>query len=203
MSDKVEAIQQAKENQEVAKQGQKREEAKEKAEAADAKPAVKAAAPAKTSEKKEEKKKLVLDRVYTVPLMDAYLKSRSHRGRRAMSLLKAFLARHAKTALENVRISTEINSLILARGSRNPPKHVKVHVAKDDAGLALVTLVVDDAVRKANEAKAATRKAKKAAQRAASKAKPKPAATPKAPKAEKPAAPAKAQVKPAPKASPA
>ncbi len=207
MSDKIDAIQQAKENQEVVRQGQKREEAKEKAEAAQVKPAEKKAEAPK-AEKKDAPKKLLLDRILVVPIYDAYKKSRSHRGRRAMSLLKEFIARHAKTPIENVRIATQINSLILARGSRNPPKRVKVRVAKDGTGIASVTLVVSEADEKASETREQVRKAKKDAQRASSrnahqKAFPKAAPKPAAPAKEAPKPDAKAAPAPAPKAVPA
>ena len=203
MSDKVEAIQQAKEIQEVAKQEQKREEAKEKAEAqAAAKPAEKKA---EASKKEEPKKKLLLDRVFVIPLYDAYKKSRSHRARRAMSLLKEFICKHAKVTVENVRVSTEINSFVLTRGARNPAKKVRVRVEKDDAGMARVSLVLDEAVRKKAVEKAATKKASKEARRAASKAASRPAAKPakaKAPADTKPVSkPAAAKAVVAPKAS--
>lgn len=170
MGDKSEAIAEAKRVEEQLKQEQLREQKAEKPqesqgknaevkpEAAQDKPAEKTAekvtdAPAaakqveekkaeKPAEKKEEKKKeerkFVLERIYSVPLRKAFRKSRSHRARVAVSLLKQFVARHAKS--QNVYLDPKVNSLVLERGARNPPKLVKVLVQKDDAGRVFVGL---------------------------------------------------------------
>lgn len=160
MADKSEVITQKKEIQEVVKQEQLREEKKaeepqpagyaehkppekkdekpasEKAGAKDAAKEEGKKGVKKDEGKKEEKKrKMVLERVYTIPLVRAYRKPRSHRARVAMSLLKQFLAKHAKAkSLKEVRVDGAINDLVLARGARNPPKRVRVLVQKDDSG---------------------------------------------------------------------
>ena len=94
---------------------------------------------AKKEEKKEERK-IVLERTLVVPLSKAYRKPRSHRARIAVSLLKQFISRHAKTPVESVRVAAEVNSLIQARGARRPPKAVRIRVSKDDKGVAEVFL---------------------------------------------------------------
>ena len=90
--------------------------------------------------KKEAEKKIVLERTFVIPLSKAYRKPRSHRARIAVSLLKQFVARHAKTALASVRVGAEVNSIVQSRGSRHPPKRVRVRIAKDEAGVAEVYL---------------------------------------------------------------
>ncbi len=148
MSDKLEAIEQSKQAVEVLKQEKKHEQAEESKEAkADAKPVAEksAAKPAekKVEKKEEKKKKFALERIYTIPLVKAYEKSRSHRGRIAISLLRQFVVQHAKAAsLKGINIDQKVNSAIIARGSRRPPKKLRVLVQKDDEGKVLVTLAV-------------------------------------------------------------
>ncbi len=107
-----------------------------------------AKAPAASSEKKEEKKvekkaepvvrEVVLERVYNVPLVEAYKKTHYKRADFALNLLREFAARHMSAEKENVRISTAINEAIRARGSRRPLKMVKVRLTKDKQGRVLV-----------------------------------------------------------------
>lgn len=154
MTDKLDAISQSKEAEEVLKQEKFREQAQAAKQAekpvdvaskekADAKPAAKDAKAAEKPQaaKKADKKKFVLERVYTIPLSKAYEKSRSHRGRIAVSLLRQFVAKHAKAASPaSVSIDQKINSAVLTRGSRRPPKSLRVLVQKDDEGKVMATL---------------------------------------------------------------
>lgn len=126
-------------------EGRKEEKPAEKNEAgkpAEKKEEKKAEKPAeKKDEKKKDARKFVLERIYSIPLRKAFRKPRSHRARVAVSLLKQFVARHAKAGgTENVYVNPEVNSLVLERGARNPPKLVKVLVQKDDAGRVFVGL---------------------------------------------------------------
>lgn len=83
-------------------------------------------------EQEEQKKELkVLSQTSAVaPLSDAYKISRSHRTRMAISILRKFAAKHAKTVTQMVKISPVISELINARGSRNPPKKIKITIKK-------------------------------------------------------------------------
>lgn len=107
------------------KEGQKAEKKKEKDEKKE------------KGGKKEKKREIVLQRVFVVPLDEAYFKPRSHRVRVAIRLLKAFIAKHLKTPLDKVRIAPELNSLVRGRGGRKPPKKVRVNASKDKDGVAL------------------------------------------------------------------
>ncbi len=130
-----EAIQDVKKVEAELKQDEVRRQQEEKK--AEAKPEAKAAA--EPAEKKVEKK-LVLDRVLVAPLSKAFRKPRSARAKTAVSLLKQFVARHAKTPVESVRVDAELNSAVQSSGARNPPKKVRVRVAKDEQGIASVSL---------------------------------------------------------------
>ncbi len=140
--DKVQTLQEKQSMEEQLKQEQKREEEK-KTEARKAEEKKTEAAPAekpleKPAEKKEEKKELKeekkekpsIERLANIPLSRAYAKPRSHRGRVAMSLVKQYAAKHLKASVAQVRVAQEINSLILARGSRHPPRMVRALLRK-------------------------------------------------------------------------
>ena len=74
----------------------------------------------------------VNERVYTVPLRDAFVKPRNKRTPRAVKILREFAARHMKTDPENVLISNMLNAFLWARGIQKPPRKVKVKmVAKE------------------------------------------------------------------------
>jgi large subunit ribosomal protein L31e len=72
---------------------------------------------------------IVEERIYTVPL---WIKlRRTHglkRAKKAAKFLREFVARHMKNP--NVKISTEVNEQIWARGIRNPPRRIKVRVVR-------------------------------------------------------------------------
>ena len=74
-----------------------------------------------------------LERVYTIPLGDAYDYSRVKRARRAVKMARSFLSRHMKAEPENVRISGGINELIWGRGMQKPPRKIKVRAVKEGA----------------------------------------------------------------------
>jgi len=73
-----------------------------------------------------------LERLYTIPLGDAYHASRSKRTPRAVKLVRAFITRHMKAKDERVIISEALNKLLWARSIQKPPRRVKVRLVKDD-----------------------------------------------------------------------
>ncbi len=140
----------------------------------------KAAKPAgeKKQETEEKPKKVVLQRVATIPLSMAYRASRSHRARLATAMLREFVARHLKTPKGDVKLSTDLSSQVNARGSRMPPRKLKVMMRKFEDG----TVNVEPA-QKPEEKTRAPRPAKPAAKPRQSPApkqesSPKPAAKP-------------------------
>jgi len=82
-----------------------------------------------------------LERIYTVPLRDAYKTVKTKRTSRAAKILKSFLARHMKTQVERVKISGEVNSLLWTKGMEKPPRRIKVKVKRDAKGDVTVTLI--------------------------------------------------------------
>jgi len=64
--------------------------------------------------------------VYVIPLRRVYWGRRSNRADRAVRLIKRFVLRHTKA--DEVRVMTEVNNLIWARGREKPPPRVKVVV---------------------------------------------------------------------------
>lgn len=154
-----------------------------------------------------------LERIYTIPLGDAYMRVRSKRGKRAVAFAKAFALRHMKA--REVRVSEGVNSLILRDGIQKPPRRIKVRIVKGDDGVARLWLIgeeerikaeaeakkkadeakkkEDEQKKKAAEEKKKAEEAKKAASGSASTIQPK-APVPAAAPVQKPsAAPAQAQ----------
>lgn len=98
-----------------------------------------------------------LERIYTIPLGKAYDYIRTKRARRAVKLVRAFLARNMKVSEYDVSISEGINSLIWKRGIQKPPRKLKVKVVKDKEGKVVAALIGElekkEELKKAEEAK--------------------------------------------------
>ena len=149
------------------------------------------------------------EKFYTVPLGEAFEYVRTKRVRRAVKLMREFVARHGKVPAGDVRLSEALNMLLWARGIQKPPRKVKVKIVKE-AGIAKAYLhdekIAKPEAKKEQKAEAKTEvkgetKPETAAKPEA-KAAVKPPATPSAPAAKeakgvKPAPAAKAE--PAPK----
>ena len=90
--------------------------------------------------KKKDERKVVLERVYVVPLRKEWLKAPNwRRTKKAVSALKDFAAKHMKA--ETVRLGKYINKELWKHGIQNPPHKVKVNCSKDDKGMVTVELV--------------------------------------------------------------
>jgi len=101
-----------------------------------------------------------LERIYTVPLKEAWNAQRYRRSERAMMVLKAFAVRHMKAT--TVTVDTSVNEAIWARGIKSPPHKIRVKMTKDDEGAVTVTMAEVDAKAEAKaEKKEAKEKAKK------------------------------------------
>ena len=93
---------------------------------------------AKKVDKKE--KKIVLERVYNVPLRKKYQRApRWKRTNRAVSALRQFIIKNMKSG--EVKIGTYLNTELWKHGIRNPPHHIKVNCKKDEDGIVRVELV--------------------------------------------------------------
>ena len=73
-----------------------------------------------------------LERIYTVPLGDAYEVSRSKRVPRAVKILRAFIARHMKADGEKITMSEALNKHLWRGSIQKPPRRVKVRLIKDE-----------------------------------------------------------------------
>ena len=100
-----------------------------------------------------------LERIYTIPLGDAYLRVRSKRAKRAVAFVQAFALRHMKAA--EVKVSEGVNSLVFRDGMGKPPRRIKVRIVKGDDQIAKIWLIGEeekmkqaaDAKKKEDEAK--------------------------------------------------
>ena len=95
-----------------------------------------------------------IERIYTIPLSGAYNSNRRRRAKRAMKILKEFLARHMKTEAGKVRISPELNDYILSHGMQAPPRKVRVKVSMGSDAIARTELAGGKADAKKPDAKA-------------------------------------------------
>lgn len=88
------------------------------------------------------------ERIYTVPLKEAWNAQRYRRSEKAMMVLKAFAKRHMKA--KDVAVDNAVNETIWARGIKNPPHKIRVKMTKDDEGKVTITMaeVVSEAEKK-------------------------------------------------------
>jgi len=73
-----------------------------------------------------------LERIYTVPLGEAFEVPRKKRVPKAVKLLKEFIARHMKAEDERIVISEALNKQLWGRSIQKPPRRVKVRLIKED-----------------------------------------------------------------------
>ena len=91
---------------------------------------------------KEDSSKIVLERVYNVPLRrEAQKAPKYRRAKKAMIALREFVAKHMKTDIEDVKIGEHANLAIWKRGMQYPPHHIKVKVVKQDDGKVVAEIV--------------------------------------------------------------
>ena len=82
------------------------------------------------------------EKVFTIPLRDAFLAPRTSRAKKASTIVRQFLERHMKS--EDVKIGESLNKQIWSRGIQKPPRRVKVHVVKNEEGTVFAELVGKD-----------------------------------------------------------
>lgn len=73
-----------------------------------------------------------LERLYTVPLGDAYETIRNKRVPRAVKILRTFIGRHMKADGEKITLSNALNTYLWKRSIQKPPRRVKVRLVKDE-----------------------------------------------------------------------
>ena len=72
----------------------------------------------------EEEEELML---YTIPLRDAFNVPRKRRARKAVKIVKEFLARHTKS---EVKFDASLNEMLWSRGIEKPPRRVRIKVVE-------------------------------------------------------------------------
>jgi large subunit ribosomal protein L31e len=82
------------------------------------------------------------ERIYTVPLKEAWQAQRYRRSEKAVMVLKAFAVRHMKA--KKVSVDTSVNEVIWARGIKSPPHKIRVKMTKDDEGNVTITMAETD-----------------------------------------------------------
>lgn len=93
---------------------------------------------AKKDDKKQ--KKIVLERVYNVPLRKKYRRApRWKRTNRAVKAVREFVIKNMKS--DSIKIGKYANLELWKHGIRNPPHHIKVICKKDEDGMVNVELV--------------------------------------------------------------
>jgi large subunit ribosomal protein L31e len=83
-----------------------------------------------------------VERIYTIPLGDAYEAVSYKRTPRAVKIIREFVARHMKARNgEKISMSTNLNEFLWMRSIKKPPRRVKVRIIKDGA---LVNVYLSD-----------------------------------------------------------
>lgn len=76
--------------------------------------------------------KIPTQRLYTIPLRDAWKVPYKRRAKKAVALIQKFVKRHMKTDEKSVRVGTQLNEAIWARGIKFPPRKVKVQIVPQE-----------------------------------------------------------------------
>jgi large subunit ribosomal protein L31e len=81
-----------------------------------------------------------MERIYTIPLREAFTAPRTRRASKAIKVVRGFLERHMKT--KEVKLDESINEVLWECGREKPPRRITVKVVKED-DKATATLVED------------------------------------------------------------
>ena len=82
-----------------------------------------------------------LTRVYTINLGKAWLTPEYKRTDRVANMIREFAQKHMKS--EEIKLDQDLNRQIWSRGKTNPPRKVRVKMAKDEDGVVTVSLYED------------------------------------------------------------
>jgi len=74
------------------------------------------------------------EQVYTIPLRSVKRTARWKRSKRAIKEVRAYLVRHMKTDVENVKLDRTINEAIWKRGAQKPPRRIRVRAIRFEDG---------------------------------------------------------------------
>lgn len=79
-----------------------------------------------------------VERVYTIPLRDAYAAPRKKRAKVAVRIVREFIKRHMR--VEVVKISPKLNEALWSRSAEKPPRRARVKAKVVEEGVAEVEL---------------------------------------------------------------
>ncbi len=82
-----------------------------------------------------------ITRVYTINLGKAWLTPQHKRTDRVVNMIREFAAKHMKS--REVKLDQDLNRQIWSRGKTNPPRKVRVKMAKEEGGAVTVSLYED------------------------------------------------------------
>ena len=140
-----------------------------------------------------------IERTYVVPLRKEWMKvPRYKRTNKAIKALRAFISKHMKVSLENIKLDDLVNKFIWQNSIKSPPAKIMINVkleSKDDKTFAMVKLADSE------KEKIKHRLRKPVFVRATPKPKEKPKAKPK-PKSVKQSTKQEQENKPSPKPEP-
>jgi large subunit ribosomal protein L31e len=77
-------------------------------------------------------------RIYTVNLGKAWLTPQYKRTDRVVNMIREFARKHMKS--KEVKLDQELNRHVWERGRTNPPRRLRVRMAKDENGIVVVSL---------------------------------------------------------------
>lgn len=77
---------------------------------------------------KKEERKVLEERIYTIPLVSVMSATRKKRANKAVRQVRNYLSRHMHST--NVKIAAPLNEVIWSRGIQKPPRSVKVKALK-------------------------------------------------------------------------
>ncbi|HDH41896.1 MAG TPA: 50S ribosomal protein L31e [Candidatus Altiarchaeales archaeon] len=70
-----------------------------------------------------------MEKIYTIPLRDAFKAPRTKRANKAVKIVKKFLAE--KLRLGDVKLDSSVNNALWNRGIGKPPRRIKVGVTRE------------------------------------------------------------------------
>jgi large subunit ribosomal protein L31e len=79
-----------------------------------------------------------LERIYTVPLTQAWITARHKRTKRAVKVLREFAEHHMKSS--EIKIDTKLNERLWNRGITKPPRKITVRMVKDEDDVITISL---------------------------------------------------------------
>ena len=88
---------------------------------------------------KKEDMEIVEERVYTIPLRDAWIAPIKKRVPRGVRLIRSFIKKHMKT--DHPLITQEVNEYLWRRGIEGLPRRVRVRATRDTDGVVWVHLI--------------------------------------------------------------